>query len=62
MAGTDEMRELLIRLYDSFNTGDPKIWRDAVAEVPQSAPELKSDAGRTGDTEGISCPVGAHEK
>ena len=32
MAGTDEMRELLIRLYDSFNTGDPKIWRDAVAE------------------------------
>jgi hypothetical protein len=32
MTGTDEMRELLIRLYDSFNTGDPKIWRDAVAE------------------------------
>jgi hypothetical protein len=32
MSGTDEMRELLIHLYDSFNTGDPKIWRDAVAE------------------------------
>jgi GNAT superfamily N-acetyltransferase len=32
MAGTDDMRELLMRLYDSFNTGDPKIWRDTVAE------------------------------
>lgn len=36
--------------------------RDAVAEVLQSAPGFKSDAGRAGDAEGISCPMGAHDK
>ena len=32
MAGSDEMRDLLNRLYDSIETNNPAAWTDAVAE------------------------------
>jgi ketosteroid isomerase-like protein len=32
MSGTDEMRDLLNRLYDSFGTGDAAAWTAAVTE------------------------------
>jgi hypothetical protein len=32
MAGTDEMRDLLNRLYDSIKTNNPAAWTAAVAE------------------------------
>jgi ketosteroid isomerase-like protein len=32
MAGTDDMRDLLDRLYDSFNSGDSAAWTTSVAE------------------------------
>jgi len=32
MAGTDEMRDLLNRLYDSVKTNNPAVWTESVAQ------------------------------
>jgi hypothetical protein len=32
MGRTDDMRQLLDRMYDSFTTGDPTVWTDNVAD------------------------------
>ena len=32
MSATDDMRELLDRMYDSFASGDPTVWTDNVAD------------------------------
>jgi len=32
VSATDDMRELLDRMYDSFASGDPTVWTDNVAD------------------------------